>query len=256
MHIITPYNAWSPKKNKKTWQEQMWEQQQIAEFEAKMLAEAQSRTLPSNSPATSLASAGPTVNAMAGGGGQLPVQYYSPRDNTIAFSVASNTGSAPFNVQFSNDSSPDAWQFDTWTWNLGDGTISNDKSPAHVYDTGSFIISLTGSSPSGIKSYSTTLTITSSLPTVVPSFTPLKSTGSVDGGNGYTVNFINTTGNGLSYNWTFSGSTKPVTPVTTSVATNPSITFYNTGSYTVTLNATGYYGVTGTTSVLAVLATT
>jgi len=40
MEIITPYDPWTPKKPK-TWQETVFEQQAIAEAEARMIAEAQ-----------------------------------------------------------------------------------------------------------------------------------------------------------------------------------------------------------------------
>jgi hypothetical protein len=49
MHIITPYNPYASK-NSKTWQEEAWEQQQIAEIEAKRSMEAENKALPIQPP--------------------------------------------------------------------------------------------------------------------------------------------------------------------------------------------------------------
>lgn len=257
MHIITPYDPWAPKKKKKTWQEELWEQQQIAEIEAKMLAEASSRTLPPNSPDIAAATAGPAINAPAGAGGAPIVHWFSSQNagsvTSINFAIVpSAMGTAPFTAQFQNLSSPDALNFWTWIWNFNDGTAgSTDRDPLHTFaNTGSYNIALTGSSPNGtVVTQSVRVAYASAsrpnLPITV-AFTPTQTTGSVP----LTVSFLNLTPNysatnANTYKWIFSGSTTPVTPVTTSALTNPSITFYNTGSYSIKLETTGSWDVTG-----------
>ena len=49
MHLITPYSPWSPKKNR-TWQDEAWEQQQIAEIEAKTSEKTEKLNVPENLP--------------------------------------------------------------------------------------------------------------------------------------------------------------------------------------------------------------
>jgi PKD repeat protein len=262
MHIITPYNPWAPKKKKKTWQEELWEQQQIAELEAKVLSEASSRTLPQNSPAISVATAGPMVNAGAGAGGAPRPNYFNPNVNSITFTINPLTGAAPFTANFINDSSPDAVQHWSWTWNFGDGSTSAERAPVHVYaNTGSYTVSLTGSSPQGVVTQSVrTNYVSASRPDmpIAVTFTPTQTTGSVP----LAINFVNTTANFSStgvntYKWIFSGSTKPVTPITTSVVASPTVVFYDTGSYSIKLETTGSWNVTGSAYyLLAVSAST
>lgn len=42
MHIIENHDPWSPKKDK-TWQEKLWEQQELAAIEARARAEAEAK---------------------------------------------------------------------------------------------------------------------------------------------------------------------------------------------------------------------
>jgi PKD repeat protein len=255
MHIITPYDPWSPKK-KKTWREELWEQNQIVEVEARMLAEANSRTLPPNSPPTSLATVGPAAGAAAGAGGAPVVHWFASQNaanvTSINFTIApSYTGTAPFAAQFVNLSSPDALNFWTWNWNFGDGTTDSARDPLHTFaQTGSYSVSLTGSSPNGtVVTQSIRLSYASASRPDMPitvAFSPTQTTGSVP----FTVDFINQTANFSStdvntYKWIFSGSTTPVTPVTTSAVANPSIVFYNRGNYSIKLETTGSWNVTG-----------
>lgn len=252
MHIITPYNPWAPKGKKKTWQEKLWEEQQIAEIEARVIAEAKSATLPQNSPDISSATAGPAINAAAGGGGAPPPQYFSPRDNTVSFTPTNGTSSAALALQFINTSAPDAFQFNSWLWNFGDGTTSTEKAPSHQFPTGSFVVGLTGSAPRGAVSTAEGF-ISASRPDMPPSVTFSPET-PISGNVPFTLNLVNTTANyslgGNTYKWTVSGSTKPVTPVTTSVTTNLSIPIINTGSYAIKLEMTGSWDVTGSTFIL------
>ena len=263
MHIITPYNPWAPKK-KKTWQEELWEQQAIAEAEAQMLAEASSRTLPPNSPDISVATAGPAVNAPAGAGNAPVAGWFRAQTvaavPTIAFAATpGSAGPAPFSVTFLNMSSPDALNFWTWNWNMNDGTPNHtEKNPFHTFtQTGSYRVSLTGSAPNGtiVTQSVVILAVSASRPNMplVPILVPTQVSGTVP----MTVQFANRTPLYASvanvYKWTFSGSLGGYLgvdgalsyPITTSAVTEPSITFYRTGSYSVKLETTGSWDTSG-----------
>jgi hypothetical protein len=268
-YLIEPYNPYEPdpRKKKKHWmqiaeEEALFHQMQEAEAKRAILEALSSKTLPPNSPNIASPTVGPTVNAASGAGGRPQTQFFAPRDSTVAFAASPSTsGSAPFTVQFINNSSLDAGQYDTWTWNFGDGTSEGSKTPVHVYQTGSFLVSLTGSSPGGVTSFATQIAISASLPVSAPAFTPTQTTGSTNSGSqAFSVAFTNTTpviGAGPNtYLWIMSGSTAPVTPVTTSVLTNPTFTFQNTGSYFITLQASGSYAVKNLITLNAVSAIT
>lgn len=151
MHIITPYDPWTPKK-KKTWQEELWEQQQMAEVEAQMLAEASSKTLPPNSPATTVATAEPMANMGSGAGGKPVMAFIKRNDNlTAAFTFVSSSGAAPSTVTFTNTST-----------NLGPGTLS------YLWNLGSGSLTSTAATPAPqaytkAATYTVTLTVTENL---------------------------------------------------------------------------------------------
>ncbi|MFA5073120.1 MAG: PKD domain-containing protein [Nitrospirota bacterium] len=68
------------------------------------------------------------------------------------FSASSTTGSVPlFGVQFTDQSRRPwtAWA-DTYTWDFGDGAISHEQNPRHVYAAeGTYAVTLTVKNPSG-----------------------------------------------------------------------------------------------------------
>jgi cellulose 1,4-beta-cellobiosidase len=201
-----------------------------------ILEEQQSRTLPENSPAVASTVAGPAFNAMTGGGGVPVIGYLKPTVTNISFSVAPGyTGVAPYKVFFTNNSSPDALSFYTWNWDHGDGTTGSRKDTLHTYATGSYNVSLTGSSPQGITTQSFYANVISaSIPTVVSALS-----WSVPAGYNYPVSvsfYNNSTYNGsgnLTYLWSFgSGS------LTSSVVNPSPVVFNDTGIYTASLQVT------------------
>lgn len=246
MHIITPYNPWAPKK-KKTWQEELWEQQQIAEIEAKMLAEASSKTLPDNAPPTSLATVGPSMNAMAGGGGiPVPAYFNAGGDEIVDFVGSPLTGDGPLTVVFTNLTTTP--QFDTYVWDFGDGTTSSDINPTHVYQSGSdagYDVKLSVSHSSGdITSSLKAGYISASIPTVAAAYT-FTTTSKVAP---FTASFVNTSTNSsqtptTTYRWVvFNGNN-----TYSSSATNFALRI-DSGSYTASLQATGSYNIKNVTS--------
>ncbi|MBI5323724.1 MAG: PKD domain-containing protein [Ignavibacteriae bacterium] len=63
--------------------------------------------------------------------------------NTLVadFSVLSNYGNSPFEVQFTDNS---VGNITSWSWEFGDGGTSTEKNPIHIYNsTGSFNVKLT-----------------------------------------------------------------------------------------------------------------
>lgn len=64
------------------------------------------------------------------------------------FSGTPTAGATPLEVQFTDESVGD---FDTWSWDFGDGGTSNEQNPTHVYThPGPFTVSLNVSGLSGI----------------------------------------------------------------------------------------------------------
>lgn len=241
MHIITPYNPWAPKK-KKTWQEELWEQQQIAEIEAQMIAEANSRTLPQNAPNTSVATAGPAVNAAAGGGGAPAPAYFNPQVlGAISITGTPTSGIAPYNVQFSVNRP--AYAIKSSLWTFGDGTTSTEYAPLHTYQSSS--TARTASLAVTYSNGTNELTvrngyITATAPTVTAAFTLATSSNAAPS----TGSFTNTStynGSGtLTYLWIYgSGS------LSSSAATPTPIIYRNAGPYTASLAITeSIYNIT------------
>lgn len=239
MHIITPYNPWASKK-KKTWQEKLWEEQAIAEVEARMIAEASSRTLPDNAPETSMATAGPAVNAAAGGGGIPVVSYFQPAvGGVLDFSATVLSGVSPFTTVFSTLYPPSL--IASYRWLFGDGTTSTDISPSHTYNSSSTLYSA-----SLQVTYSNGTSevlnkggyISASTPVLVSLFTYTTSSNIAP----VTASFTNAStydGNGSrTYNWIFGDGTS------SSLSSPPNHPYTNSGSYTASLQVTeSSYGI-------------
>ena len=74
------------------------------------------------------------------------------------FTANTSAGPAPLVVQFTDTSwgSPD-----TWSWNFGDGAVSGDQNPVHIFLTaGNYSVNLTVWNPSGSSSRVMPLTVT------------------------------------------------------------------------------------------------
>jgi len=258
IYLVEPYNAYAPKGRKKHISE-IIEEQALLE---RIIAEANSRTLPQNSPPVST----PTVGnaAVAAGAGGVPlVAYFAPR-MTLAFTPSATTASAPSQINFVNNSSADLFAdgVATFLWNFGDGTTSNDVNPSHTYTTtgSNFAVTVKATSISTGVTASLTQSVLITAPTVIANFSVSSSLSAsnsrLTGSAPFTVNFTNLTQtnnsqNTISYLWTFgSGS------ATSSLASPPNFTYTATGSYTVRLTATGSFGIAASASKLAVLVIT
>ena len=64
------------------------------------------------------------------------------------FSAQPRTGQAPLNVRFTDESTGD---IDTWRWDFGDGTTSDEQNPTHIYErAGRYTVSLEVTGARGI----------------------------------------------------------------------------------------------------------
>lgn len=155
MNIITPHDPWSPKK-KKTWQEELKEQNEIAEAEARMLAEqawmineAKSATTPPDAPNDSVATLESTVaGSNANGGlGVPPVSFLQRQGFLVAgFTFLTSSGAAPTSASFVNTSTNAGPGTLSYLWDLGSGSLtSTATTPAHQTYTapGTYTITLT-----------------------------------------------------------------------------------------------------------------
>jgi PKD repeat protein len=247
IYLVEPYNAYAPKGQKKHWHEIVEEQALMERIIAEQMAlqEAQSRTLPSDAPNTSVAT---VAGNAAGAGGQPPFAFFHPELDLgfINFDRTPASGDGPLTVEFSNFTPTP--QYDIYLWNFGDGTTSSDLNPTHVYQSGSnptnvYTASLQVSSSvaggAGIG-VSPLVYISASKPTVTAGFTFTTSSNSTPS----IATFTNTTVNSsqtptTTYLWIFgSGS------LTSTSATPTPITYRNAGPYTASLQATGSYGLT------------
>lgn len=230
IYLIEPYNPYNKHPHKKKhWME-------IAEEEAMLarIMEAKNASLPPNSPDPSVPSA---VGNPAGGGG-VPELPYFRRTVVSTFTADATTGVVPFTATFTNTST----KYVDISWNFGDGTTATGNVVSHTFTgTGSFTASMTASS-NGVDVGSSQI-FSSSLATVTPSFIATPLTGSTP----LTVQFTNTSTTtsteSPTYLWLFgTGSlTQSFTEQASSSAVSPSFTYWNSGSYTVTLQATASF---------------
>ncbi len=134
-------------------------------------------------------------------------------------------------VDVTNTSSVGNWSYH---WSFGDGSTSTLQAPgSHTYATwGSFTIELVVGGPLCSDTARQVVTVTPPLPTAA-------FLGQGDGCAPLTVQFTNTSLQGLSYHWNFGDGGQ-------STADNPSYVFNVPGVYTITLTAMGIGGATNT----------
>ena len=146
-----------------------------------------------------------------------------------------NYGCVPFSINFTNTSTLGDAPINSYLWNFGNGNSSTLQNPTTSYtQTGTYNVSLQVIDTNGCKGNITipNAVIASSKPTV--SFTANYTSSCTAPFN---VNFTNqSSGMGtLTYLWHFGDGT-------TSTSQNPSHTYTQNGSYTVTLVVTNQYG--------------
>ena len=147
----------------------------------------------------------------------------------VDFRGGPTNGPAPLVVTFTNLTTGAT----NHSWTFGDGGVSGIANPVHTYtNAGIYNVTLTSIGPGGTNSLTRPNYVTvTNAPPPVASFVG----GPTNGVAALNVTFTNLSSNASSYNWNF-GDGK------TSTATNPSNTYTNPGTYTVSLTAIGSGG--------------
>lgn len=184
-----------------------------------------------------------TVTLTATNGGQSDTEtktgyitvYQKPAPD---FSASIVQGCFPLSVDFGDLSIPGSSGIQSWFWDFGDGNVSTQPNPTHVYqNTGVYDVTLLLIDSNNCQddiTFSDYITVSGNFPTVDFTGNPLF------GCNPPTqVNFLNnSTGSGaLNYTWKFGDGQ-------TSSATNPSHTYTSAGQYPVTLIVSDQVGCT------------
>ncbi len=143
------------------------------------------------------------------------------------FSGTPTSGIAPLGVVFSNQSSGN---YASCAWTFGDGNTSTTCNPSHTYTAaGTYSVSLTVTGPGGSNTQTKTNYITVSGPPPTPDFTALPLTGQAPLTVGFTNNSTDTINSWL---WDFGDGN-------TSTPENPWHSYSVTGTFTISLTATG-----------------
>ena len=156
-------------------------------------------------------------------------------------------GAAPLTVVFSDDSTGNPT---AWFWQFGDGTVSTEQDPTHVYtELGSYTVTLTVNNDGGTMSVTKVDYITVTLGAPVANFSTTPISGTVP----LTVTLTDlSTGQPTSWAWEFGDGA-------TATVQHPSHTYSAAGTYTVTLTVSNTLGsdtATGTVTVLNSVANT
>ncbi|HAD14862.1 MAG TPA: hypothetical protein DCF33_20735 [Saprospirales bacterium] len=151
------------------------------------------------------------------------------------FNYNSNSGCAPFTVQFNNASSSNATSL---SWNLpgGNPSSSTDANPVVTWNAaGVYVVTLTASNGAGNSTSTATITVGAG-----------PSAGFTSQSNGLSVNFSNTSSGATSYAWDFGDGTG------SSAIQNPTYSYNQPGTYVVTLTATNDCGTATATQTVVI----
>jgi len=148
----------------------------------------------------------------------------------VSFTSDIGEGPTPLLVSFTDTSTGN---ITGRIWDFGDGEISTEINPVHMYDVpGTYTVVLTGKGPGGSDRAETLITVTQPVQPILASFTSDLNEGPAP----LTVSFTDTsTGEIQAWNWDFGDGL-------TSSEQNPIHTYQNPGTYTAVLTATGPVG--------------
>jgi len=151
----------------------------------------------------------------------------TPVKPVAAFSANLTSGTSPLAVVFTDQSTNSPT---SWSWSFGDSTTSTAQNPSHTYaNSGTYTVSLTATNSAGSNTLTKTnyITVTTSVAKPVVAFIGSPTSGT----SPLTVAFTDqSTNTPTSWAWNFGDST-------TSTTKNPSHTYANAGTYTVSLTA-------------------
>ena len=152
-----------------------------------------------------------------------------------AFIFAPATGTVNQDIAFTNQTTGDATSYE---WDFGDGSTSTEVSPAHAYATsGTFTVTLTATNSGGSQSTTQDILVNDAAPAPEPGFSVSSNPAEVD----QDITFTNDSLNADSYEWDFGDGSPVVTDV------DPVHAYTASGTYTVTLSATGEGGTSSAT---------
>jgi len=171
-----------------------------------------------------------TVTGLGGTDIEVKNDYIIVYEPVIAdFTFMPSSGPAPLSVNFTNSSSGD---YESFTWDFGDGETSNLENPVHVYQTpGCYTVSLTVSGNGGTDTEIKTDIIMVYEPAVANFYSNV-----TEGIAPLTVQFTDTsTGDIDTWMWDFGDGI-------TSTEQNPSHQYLTGDTYTVTMTVSGLGG--------------
>jgi len=171
-----------------------------------------------------------TIDGPGGMDQETKTNYITVYDPVYAdFTATPTRGIGPLEVTFTNLSSG---SYDGFSWDFGDGNISNETNPVHIYaNKGVYTVTLTVSGPGGVDQE-----IRSDLITVYSAVNADFSADVTSGVAPLTVQFTDlSTGDYDTLAWDFGDGS-------TSAETNPTHVYTAAGVYTVTLTASGNGG--------------
>lgn len=153
------------------------------------------------------------------------------------FSASQTRGPRPLPVVFRDRSVPGTSPIITWNWDFGDGNISEEQSPGHIYtQSGLFTVTLTIMTQAGEELTKTRENYIEVTAPPVASFTAEPVTGYAP----LEVEFLDTSdlgrGANVSWFWDFGDGA-------TSTQQHPTHTYTKSGIYTVSLRVTTEFGV-------------
>ena len=146
---------------------------------------------------------------------------------TAAFETSVTSGLAPLEVTFTDLSTGEV---ESWSWSFGDGTVSTEPSPTHVFEEpGSFTVKLTVTGPDGSDSVEVEDLIVVTAPPPVANFTTENAHGTAP----LTVAFTDASDGWIdTWSWDFGDGE-------TSTEQSPVHVYANPGQYTIRLTVTG-----------------
>lgn len=148
---------------------------------------------------------------------------------SASFSVSDTKGKEPFEVDF-EDTSLNA---DTWFWDFGDGSTSNETNPIHTYENaGIYNVSLNISNTDGYDQIlkNNFINVTA-LPKPIANFTAINKVGNYP----LKVSFTDQSTDAAEWKWDFGDGSTSIDP-------NPEHTYVVAGNYTVSLNVSNING--------------
>lgn len=171
----------------------------------------------------------------------IKTNYVIVYDNpTVEFSGTPTDGCVPFEAGFKDLSTPGSGSIESWTWDFGDGVISNEQNPVHKYTiVDSFDVTLTVTNSFGCRQFINKPAYIVANGLIQAKFTYDYNSACTEP---VTVKFSNTSEatQELSYQWDFGDGSAP------STEKDPQHTYLSTGDFTVTLVASNNIGCTST----------